>query len=199
MTPGESRAVATDYVLRNLALIRSHQPDMTLPYGTGAGPHLLGVSYHTAAQRAVAVRNLASEQGSDTGSLELIAATLEAVSQLSLEDFRKALYTVASTAIAMIEQVDRDLTEGSFGELDRRVGDRIQQAADAWGISRTEAKDRLHAGQPFPGADGTLYGIRPHRPVDDRKKEMFERAFPDYCADGSCGRCGACELRKDGG
>jgi len=45
-------------------------------------------------------------------------------------------------------------------------------------------------------------GIRPHLPITDRQAAQARRfadAFPGYCMDGSCGHCGACELRKDGG
>ena len=48
--------------------------------------------------------------------------------------------------------------------------------------------------------DHTVGGIRPHippRPGDDRRQ--FEVEFPGYCADGTCGVCGACLLRRDGG
>jgi hypothetical protein len=27
---------------------------------------------------------------------------------------------------------------------------------------------------------------------------QFSKAFPGYCSDGTCGHCGACELRKEG-
>lgn len=43
-------------------------------------------------------------------------------------------------------------------------------------------------------------GIRPHlpsTPADDAKREAFEvLASSGYCADGTCGECGACDLRR---
>jgi hypothetical protein len=49
--------------------------------------------------------------------------------------------------------------------------------------------------------DGTVDGIRPHtgRPEDDAQRRAFADMFPGFCADGTCGTCGACELRRDEG
>lgn len=48
--------------------------------------------------------------------------------------------------------------------------------------------------------DGTVDGIRPHlptTPADDDRRQRFADEFSGHCADGTCGVCGACELRRD--
>jgi hypothetical protein len=65
-----------------------------------------------------------------------------------------------------------------------------------------EARDRAAYDADPEGwiRDHTVGGIRPHIPRrsgDDVVK--FGDAFPGYCSDGTCGVCGACTLRRDGG
>lgn len=48
--------------------------------------------------------------------------------------------------------------------------------------------------------DHTVGGIRPHIPPrSGQDNQRFAMEFPGYCADGTCGVCGACLLRRDGG
>lgn len=79
----------------------------------------------------------------------------------------------------LIETAEGDLTQSEFEARDRAAYD-----ADPEGW--------IH--------DHTVNGIRPHiprRPGDDEKAK-FAAEFPGYCPDGTCGVCGACQLRAEG-
>lgn len=179
--------------------------DINARYGLNRGPGLLGLSYRAMAKRVAAVRDLAVREERDDRALHLVSDALAAVSSQSTEELRLHLEIVAARVAewrADLFPVVHIYDDGAGGVWEHPGGILDCKAPECRKIC---VDPRCPAGYahygPCPGPH-SVDGIRSHLPSTERgdeQRRQFTEAFPGYCSDGTCGVCGACELRKDDG
>jgi hypothetical protein len=161
---------------------------------------LLGRSYLSMAQHVEADRAKAVAQGTDDRALNLIADALNVVSSGGPGELVARLSILRRNVESWQAHLWGNPDPAAPPEDDGRCGAVDPDDLDACG----DCPDCRPApsGPPLSEVSETLFGIRPHRPVtpgEDARMKTFAEAFPGYCPDGTCGKCGACELRKGEG